>query len=425
MLLGRPQRWLDRAVLHQELPLTDSRLSRPDGSVRSNPIDYNGRRVWLPRLENLRPGDILLTRSVYGDVPGGDKTARLIRLFTFGRFDHAAICTSPPTLAEAGGGEGGGVFTLSLARCFSHELKNVQVLRWPDGAVAAKAATFCQLQVGRPYSMAKAIASAFPIGGPKTAFDRGVFCSSLVAHAYKIAAPQAFRWMRPDKMSPSGLGRLRGFRDVTRELFKPALAPANVEEMNALDGNPVWTPAYEQTMAALEYATDLLPLTDRFVAGFPEARLRVPATFNDVLAFLPGAWDARNTIAPQRRVAYVHALLEIDAKAAEHLNDGRLTGAVRDMIKLDRAERTRAVAASHSANPDIDLDHQAGLLASRRKSLRDRKAAQTSFQPYAAELASIAIWVALSAETISELEAAMSEQEDILRRCTRGPSVAP
>lgn len=396
--------------------MTGSRLTRPDGGGRANPIDYDGRQVWLPRLENLLPGDILLTRSVYGDVPGGDKTARLIRLFTLGRFDHAAICTSPPTFVEAGGGDGGGVFTLSLARCFTHDLKNVRVLRWPDAAVAAAAASFCQRQVGRPYSMVKAIASAFPVGGPKTAFDRGVFCSSLVAHAYKIADPKAFRWMRPDKMSPSGLGRLWGFRDVTRDLFKSGLAPANVEAMNALDGNPVWTPAYEQTMAALEYATDLLPLTDRLVADYPEAQLNQPETFNDVLAFLPGAYDARDQIALDRRAAYLHALHEIDARAASLLNDGRLTGAVREMIELDRAERRRAIAASYSANPDIDLEHQAGLLAARQGSLRARRSAQASFQPYTGIFASIAIWVALSTETNRELEAAMREQEDILRR---------
>lgn len=402
--------------------MTGSRLSRPDRERQVDAINYDGRQVWLPRLERLLPGDILLTRSIYGVMPGGDKDARLIRLFTFGRFDHAAICTSPPTFAEAGGGDGGGVFTLSLARCFTHDLRNVRVLRWPNADVAATAAGFCQRQVGRPYSKVKAIASAFPVGGPRTARDRGVFCSSLVAHAYKIADPKAFRWMRPDKMSPSGLGRLWGFRDVTRDLFKPGLAPGNAEQMSALDGRRAWTPAYEQTLVALEYATDLLPLTDRLVADFAETRMIAPETFNDVLAFLPGAYDARDTVAPDRRAVYFRALLAIDAKAAELLGDDRLADAVHEMIDLDRAERRRVVAASHGANPDIDLDHQAGLLASRRVSLQARQSAQASFEPYTGVFASIAIWVALSAETNWELEAAMREQEAVLRLCRPEPS---
>lgn len=99
--------------------------------------DYDGRTVWFPRLERLLPGDILLTRTVYDEVAGGTKDAKLIRAFTFGRFEHAAICTAPPTVAEAGGDDDGGVFTLSLTRCFTHDLENVRVLRWPDAEPTA------------------------------------------------------------------------------------------------------------------------------------------------------------------------------------------------------------------------------------------------------------------------------------------------
>ena len=381
--------------------------------------DYDGRMVWFPRLERLLPGDILLTRTVYDEVAGGTKDAKLIRAVTFGRFEHAAICTAPPTVAEAGGDDDGGVFTLSLARCFAHDLENVRVLRWPDGEVAARAAAYCQRQVGRPYSRIKAITSVLPLA-VVTDEDRGVFCSSLVAHAFKTADPTAFAKLNPNKMSPSGLGRLKGFKDITEQMFSEGLAPRNAEEMTALDGVRAWTPAYEQTLSALQYAKILLPMTDAFVEAFPEAGLSRPETFNDVLAQLPNAVDAVTRIPPARRSDYVAALGAIDGKAADLLADGRLAGSIREMIDMDRTARRKMLAKSFDTNPDIDLDHQAALLVARQRTLVARQEAHAWFAPYTSSLRSIQLWEALTMEATRETEAAMAEQADVLRRLRPG-----
>ncbi|RYG37357.1 MAG: hypothetical protein EON93_03755 [Burkholderiales bacterium] len=377
--------------------------------------NYNGRTVWLPHLNRLRAGDILLTRSVYDDEAGGTKQAKLIRAVSGGPFEHAAICIAPPTFAEAGGGDEGGVFTLSMSRCFAHDLQNVCVLRWPDEETALKAAQFCQLQVGRSYSTIKAIASIVPLDILKT--DRGVFCSSLVAHAYKLADPIAFEQLRPDKISPVGLSKLEGFRDVTDELFHAGPAPRNVETMNALDGKSAPSPADMQTFITKDYAKALIPWSDQFVEAFPEAELERPETFYGFLAFLPLAYDAIVKVAQERHQDYSDALFALDDRAADVLEDRRLSSNMNRIIEIDRTELRRTIAESHKSDPDIDLQHISGLVRARRETLVKRHAAAASFAKYEKDFDSIRLWNALQNTVTREIEQAMVEHQRILERC--------
>ena len=118
---------------------------------------YGGVAVYLPVVSRFRPGDILLTLNTESDDRKELRVSRVIARATRGRFSHALICSIPPTFIEA---IGPGVSTISLARCFAHNLKNVRALRYPDREVSAKAASLARLEVGRDYSRAKAIASA-------------------------------------------------------------------------------------------------------------------------------------------------------------------------------------------------------------------------------------------------------------------------
>ncbi len=355
----------------------------------------------------------MLTRSVY-DEGGKNKEAQLIRLFTRGRFEHAAICTSPPTFAEAAGGEGGAVFNLSLGRCFTHDLNNVRVLRWPDATAALKAAQFCQLQVGRPYSRIRAIATKLPLKIPET--DRGVFCSSLVALAYKDADPAAFRNLRPDKISPAGIGRLRGFKNITRQVFYPGPSPRNAEDLVALDGKQTGSPAYEQTMITLDYAKALLPLSDALVEAFPEAELERPETFYGVLHMLTSAHDARPKIAPVRRNDYLNALRAIDEEALRVMSDQRLQKNMETFVRLERRALTRAITESEQSNPDVDAQQLAGLLVARRNSLDRRRQGAVSFIPYEAAFGSLRAYVELQTSVNDEFERGITEIQHILER---------
>lgn len=384
---------------------------------------YEDRQVWLPNVSALQPGDILLTRSIYGEKAGGDWTARLIRFFSIGRYEHAALCTSPPTLAEAAfmAQDQGGVFTLSLARCFVHDLRNVRVLRWPDEATAHSAAAWCQRQVGRSYSRMKALGVVFPVA--QNPDDRGVFCSSLVAHAYKTADPVGFARLRPDRVSPSGLCRLKGFVDVTQTLFRQGLAPRNAEELHALDGHGQWSPSINQTTVTYAYAQTLLPLSDYLVSSFPEAKLTAPGTFFEVIEFLPKAYLAITKIPAARQEAYVDSLYAIDAKGVALLQDGRLTAVLEEMCSHDQAAMDRLVAESFKPIPDIDLEQEAQVLAARRSSLAARRASIAFFDRYAAELSSVRLWNAFVEATATALEAQMSVQEAVLLRCGKAHAV--
>lgn len=176
---------------------------------------YNGRTVLLPEVDSLQPGDILLSFNAESTDRGDGKVAGVIRAATKGRFSHALICSAPPTLIEA---IGRGVSTLSLARCFAHSLDNVRVLRYPDAEVARKAASLVQLQVGRDYSISRAILSVFPEQTITKINDHGIFCSALVAQVYVNAGAEIFASTAVDRTTPATIDQLNVLIDITRDV---------------------------------------------------------------------------------------------------------------------------------------------------------------------------------------------------------------
>ena len=193
--------------------------------------------------------------------------------------------------------------------------------------------------------------------------------------------------------------------------------------MTALDGRREWSPSYDQTAVTYEYGKELLPLTDQFVADFPETELQAPDTFNEVIAFLPDAYKAITRVPPNYQQAYADALYAIDDRAAELLEDGRLHAVLAEILSRDRVTMRELEVESHRPNPDIDLDHQADLLAARRGSLAARLQAISYFATYSEELDSIRLWNAFVETTALELEAHMAVQEEVLRRCGRADSI--
>ena len=373
--------------------------------------DFNGLQVWLPQVGALRPGDILLTRHVYGSDRKGDRIATAIRTFTGGDFDHAAICTSPPTFAEAGMA---GVSTLSLHRCFAFDLANVRILRWPDAAVAKRAASLAQVEVGRVYSKGRAIASVFPNILADTITDRGVFCSSLVALVFRAAGADPFTSVRPDRLTPVGLLKIPGLVDVTAQIFREGLAPGNAELLNALDGDRVWSPSDEQTAVAQAYAQALLPITDQIVAEFPEARLTRPETFFGVIQFLIDALEAVPDVGETRREAFEVAVHSLDEATVAQMDDGRLAAVLDEYRTLEADSLREMMVRSREAAPDIDLDALQQIITGREASLIDRHAALRSFEPWCDRLGAVARWHASDASVVRDLEVSLAVNKSVL-----------
>ncbi|WP_419755993.1 hypothetical protein [Brevundimonas sp.] len=374
--------------------------------------DYNGRKVWLSMPEGLRPGDILLTRNVYGTAKK-NLDATLIHGATGGEFDHALICTSPPTFAEA---ISIGVTTLSVYRCFAHELEHVRVLRLPDVETAARAAGLAQMQVGRSYCKRRAVASVFPDAVINRIRSKGIFCSSLVAQVFQQAGAKAFEGVQVARTTPATLANLAGLEDVTWQVFRHDLAPANIEELSALDGERVYTPSYRQTLFTLAYADALLPLADEFAAAFSEADLTPPVTFYELIDFLVSAHRKMSDLPRPLQPAFLTALIDLDNQTDRLMADGALDGVFKEMRALEGASLTNMIAKSYDAKPDIDTAALKGLLSNRRSEMPKRLEAALSFAPDRDVLKSVDRWCGWQDAVNGDFKASVTLLQEVVQR---------
>lgn len=304
--------------------------------------------VYLPDASALRPGDIVLTRRREG---GGShiKAAWAIAQATGGAFSHALICTSPPTLIEAL--PGGGVSTLSLGRAFAYGRDAVRVLRYSNAEIAEEAARRAQLELGRDYSVAKAVLSVTALEAP--ASDRGVFCSALVAQAFVDAGAPEFARTPPHRTTPATLEYLEGFKDVTDTVFRAAPSPRNLHTLVALDGERVPSPSLRQSEISAAYAKRLSPVVAAIQRDFRSAPRSPVTTLNGCIKFLLDAYDVVDK-AGADAPALNGRLQILDGLAAGFLNSGEFADLYEALREIDRD--TFAVAAAESFKRDPDLD---------------------------------------------------------------------
>lgn len=375
---------------------------------------YDGVIVLLPDIARLRAGDILLTFNAECENPTEAKQSRMIRRTTGGSFSHAMMCSVPPTFIEA---IGAGVSTISLARCFAHNLENVRVLRLPDAELAAKAAALVQLEVGRDYSVPRAIASVLPQSVIERITDKGIFCSALVAQVYtSVGAPQ-FRGIEVDKTTPATIERLPGLNDVTAQIFREALAPNNIEEMCALDGERVPSLSEAQTEINNRYAKALWPATDRLVATYPEAELEAPITLFQVIQFIMQALDSVTKIAPSRRLAFETEVAALDRQAAELLGSGEMASVLREIVAFDQTVDERNLRESFNPRPDIDVRAMRSYLETSEAQFASRKEALDSFIAWGAERSrALTAYIDYQRETLLPIERRQTLLREILGR---------
>jgi hypothetical protein len=411
---------LARATIH---PNTDCLSAGDDDhylacmSTRSDPDingsyrqEYDGRFVALPRIDLLEPGDILLTSNQVSDDRKGLKQSDAIRRATRGRFSHALICSSPPVFVEA---IGSGVSTLSLARCFAHNVANVRLLRFPDREIAQRAAKLAQYEIGRDYSVARAVHSVFPLGILDRVDDHGIFCSALVAQVFAAAGATSFERVPVDRTTPATLDGIEGLEDLTAAVFRPGLMPNNAESMTALDGDRAPTLSAKQTQISAHCARALWPQVSDLIAIYPEVALSAQPTFYSILKMVTEAIERANGVAAYRRPDYDRSVHELDRALAAFVAKGELAALFEEIARADDDMIMRTMAESFKAQPDIDLEALHGYVIAGRRQLADRRDAIGQWERWGAQRsAALALYLPIErlvADATARRDAALQE----------------
>lgn len=375
---------------------------------------YDGLMIFQPDISSLRSGDILLTKNAEGDDKKDLKQSNIIARASGGRFSHALICSVPPTFVEA---IGLGVSTLSLARCFAHSLENVRVLRHQDQGVAEKAGSLAQLEIGRDYSVAKAVSSVFPQYLIAKIKDTGTFCSALVAQVFISAGASSFAATPIEKTTPATIDEMMDLVDITAKVFRRILSPMNIEAFTALDGDRVISPSAHQTEIYNRYAKEVVPDARSIASGYPEAGLDSPNTFFEIILLIMKAMDVIQIVHSEKRSAFEAELTALDNKVADLFGKGELLIVSKEMENLEGAELERSLKESFEQIPDIDMQAMRDMLNTSKEQLERRNDSLVGFINWGVERSrSVAHYVELHAAVVRFLELRVTTLQEIVGR---------
>lgn len=375
---------------------------------------YDGVEVLLPEVGKLRRGDILLTFNAISEDRKGLKMSRAIRSATGGKFSHALICSAPPTFVEA---IGTGVGTLSLALCFAHNINNVRLLRYPEEDIARRAAAHAQLEVGRDYSVARAVSSVMSEAVVRRIKDRGIFCSALVSQAFIAAGAEEFKSTPSHQTTPATLEKMTCLIDITAEVFRPGLAPRNIESLSALDGDRVFSPASLQVEISNRYAKAVLDDAESLANLYSNARLEPKPSLNGMLQFIMDGFDAvARGDAPQMEVE------RIDNRLAELIRSGELTAVMRDVQTRDEASLRRDLEESFQPVPDIDRVSLENFLEASRSTLALRKRSIEAIEEWGTRSNAMNAYLPVDRLAIDHIARRIPLLEEILGRLPPKPT---
>lgn len=379
---------------------------------------YGGRKVFVLETASLRSGDIMLTRNSEGSGVKGPLQSDLIIRVSKGTYDHALICSQPPTFIEA---VGTGVRTISAARAFVHDPANIRILRYPNAEVAAQAAIFAQLQVGREYSTRQAMASVFPERLVDAIADRGIFCSALVALVFQEAGAAEFKTLLVAKTTPATLEKLPFLSDITDDLLREVLSPPNIEAMAALDGDKPPSISERQTEIGMRYARSVVPLAEALLQQYPEIKVELLQTYFGLVTFVMDAADAAPKVPEARRGAYLEALAAVDMRLAELAGSGEFDAMMNEILDMDSASLARDLQESFQTNPDIDVQAMRNQLATSQGMLAKRKQAIAQFEAWGLDRSeALALHVRREGRAIAFYERQISALCEILGRLVPG-----
>ena len=374
---------------------------------------YDGKTIFLPNVNAIIPGDILLTFNAESEDQKGLKQSKMIRSATGGRFSHALICSSPPTFIEA---IGTGVSTLSLARCFAHSIENVRVVRYPDHDIAQNAASYVQREVGRDYSVARAVNSVFPQKVLDRIEDRGTFCSALVAQAYVNAGSPIFQKTPVERTTPATIENLTELQDITASVFREGFAPGNIEILSALDGDRAPTPSAKQTELSSRCAKALFPVAEAISKQFPELSIDIMPTMFGLMQFLLSAYAQHERVPAERRDDLIDGLSILDDQLATFINSGEFEAILHEMATIESQALEEHIAQSFEPTPDIDVDHIRNLYQARIQQIAARQESMDSYAKVRQFSPTFDAYLPIEEAAIEELERSIVVFQEVLDR---------
>ncbi len=383
--------------------------------VDRNP-KYDGRYVYVIDVSKLKSGDVLLTRNAETSSTKAGFQSSVITKATRGTYSHAMLCTVPPTFIEA---VGHGVSNVSAQRCFVHDLKNVRVLRYPDAAIAKSAGSHALPYLGQHYSIKKAVRSILPEEKLAKVSDDKLFCSALVAAAYRKAGAKELETIDPMKVTPATLEKAKYFTDVTEEVLVQILSPSNIEEMGALDGDRQSSPMEQEVYLFQEFSGILLPKIREFIKTTPEIAFKlVPTTFLECVPFIETARRLCED-KPDLRQA-LKKIAEIDDAAYSLLADGRFEKIRAVAIAHDEAEIRYTIEQSFLPNPDINRRETRALIPATKQQIASR-----SGKPRRPEISRVAKkWQELNDEAVEFLKRRLAGLEESFQRAFPGEQLS-
>lgn len=334
--------------------------------------------LYLPRAENLKRGDVLLTRNANSRSRLGIKRTSWIQRFTKSKFSHALICTVPPLLTEA---VGEGVKNVTFGRCYVFDLRNVLALRYHDAEISAAAGEIASQALAQRYSKKKIAALLVPALREHALKDDGTFCSALVCWAFKEAGAPEFSAIDEFKITPGDLARLPGFSDITSSLFFLDLPPPNAESLNPLDGDRVDSLSdlqvayYQQGLLVFQKYFERIQRID--------AAIEYPKTFDAGLKHLVRRLHELRGGPPSNASISLLALYsEIDEKIFEILDKSSLATAAESLKAEENDGLNYYFLEAFKPNPDIAIQSVLSVHATTPEQIDIREAAIRSYDQY-------------------------------------------
>jgi len=381
--------------------------------TKKNP-KYNGLHVFKPNLNALRCGDVFLTRNAETTSKRDKLISDVIAMATRGHFSHALMCTAPPTLIEA---IGDGVSNITVQICFAHDLKNVRVLRYRDNAIASAAASAAMRFFAKGYSVRAAVASIRPGSMASASDNEGIFCSALVAAAFRAGGAPEFASTNPMKVTPAKLEKSDAFTDVTTEVFVSILSPSNIEDMSALDGDRRLSPFAGQAQLLNSYYTRLSGPIGELIARHPAFASHRPTSFFECVQFIPSLCAAAKRFPQGTEEDWVRGQARlIDDFAYAFLSEGKLQ-AMSDAARVIDEESSRyLVEQSFRTDPDIDLDDIVGLIKATRAQIASRASVMNDPERPPGLSRTWDEWIRITEGTLEDLHRRLSVLNEVLAR---------
>lgn len=376
-----------------------------------NPF-YDDRMVFFLDVAKLLPGDIILTRNRYSKDKANRHQSTIIAGACGSYFSHAMICQVPPTMIEA---ISSGVSTHSVARSFYHDEGNVRVLRYSDSEISRLAGAQAGLVLGKGYSVSMAITSVFPFAVYSDVPQAETFCSALVALAYRGSGAPEFASKNPLLVTPGGLFRMECLDDITSQVSSSGLAPKNIEEMSALDGDSSPSPLDNQARVLLEIYASVADDIKTFLNQWP-LPVTMPLTLFETFGFLKQAFEQLpdGDTSPER--AYISALQSIDQNLANAIDNSEMQNMLDKAKALDNKTNVLNIQESFKPDPDIDVDSMRSLLKATEKQIASRNELHQHSSLSPGLSLAWDRWCVLSANTIKGFEVRRAVFIEVLDR---------